>query len=648
MKRAAGFLAALVLVWGLAMPCWGVELALTSHAALLMEKTTGQILYAQNEHEALPPASVTKIMTVLLTMEAIDSGRIALDDVVTVSAYAAGMGGSQVFLAEGEQITVDDLLKGVCVSSGNDAAVALAEHVAGVTELFVEQMNNRARELGMNDTHFVNCTGLAAEGHVTSAHDIALMSRELLLHHPEVRNYTTIWMDTLRNGTFGLNNTNKLIRFYDGATGLKTGFTREAGYCISATAERDGMELIAVIMKGNTSDSRNADAKALLNYGFSTYALVDIQPEKPLPVLPVVLGTADTVSAVLPEEGRTLLLEKSQTGGLTQTVELPEAVTAPVCAGDRLGTLTVSREGTVALAIPITIASSMVSIITLIDTSLVQGQLQNALGYSLDETRALYGNYSACMDLYNLPSSLMVALTASVIPAVSASITQHNEKQTARIVRSSFRITALLAFPMGLGLWALSGPIFRLFYPRYDGVLGGQLLSVLGIASIFVCLMLITNSILQSYGRVNVPILTMLIGGVVKIALNYNLTAIPSVNIHGAPIGTLVCFALTAILNLIAVSRAASFRLNYPGYFLRPLLASLAMAFTARGVYALCAHLLLSEGSGRGMLLLCVGAAIAAAVIVYVVLVLALRILTHDDLALLPKGDKLARVLHVR
>ena len=353
MKRAAGFLAALVLVWGLTMPCWGVELTLTSHAALLMEKTTGQILYAQNEHEALPPASVTKIMTVLLTMEAIDSGRIALADVVTVSAYAAGMGGSQVFLAEGEQITVDDLLKGVCVSSGNDAAVALAEHVAGVTELFVEQMNNRARELGMNDTHFVNCTGLTAEGHVTSAHDIALMSRELLLHHPEVRNYTTIWMDTLRNGTFGLSNTNKLIRFYDGATGLKTGFTREAGYCISATAERDGMELIAVIMKGNTSDSRNADAKTLLNYGFSTYALVNIQPEEPLPVLPVVLGTADTVSAVLPEEGRTLLLEKSQTGGLTQTVELPETVAAPVCAGDRLGTLTVSREGTVALAIPI-------------------------------------------------------------------------------------------------------------------------------------------------------------------------------------------------------------------------------------------------------------------------------------------------------
>ena len=359
MKRAAGFLAALVLVWGLAAPCWGVELTLTSHAALLMEKTTGQILYAQNEHDALPPASVTKIMTVLLTMEAIDSGRIALDDMVTVSAYAAGMGGSQVFLAEGEQMSVDDLLKAVCVSSGNDAAVALAEHVAGVAELFVEQMNNRARELGMKDTHFVNCTGLTAEGHVTSAHDIALMSRELLLHHPEVRSYTTIWMDTLRNGTFGLSNTNKLIRFYDGATGLKTGFTQEAGYCISATAERDGMELIAVIMKGNTSDSRNADAKTLLNYGFSTYALVDVQPEEPLPALPVTLGAADTVALTLPEEGRTVLLEKSRSGGLTQTVELPEAVPAPLQAGDTVGTLTVSREGETLLTVPIVAAETV-------------------------------------------------------------------------------------------------------------------------------------------------------------------------------------------------------------------------------------------------------------------------------------------------
>ena len=354
MKRAVGFLAALVLTVGLVRPCWGVELTLTSHAALLMEKSTGEILYAQNEHDALPPASVTKIMTVLLTMEAIDSGRIALDDMVTVSAYAAGMGGSQVFLAEGEQMSVDDLLKAVCVSSGNDAAVALAEHVAGVTELFVEQMNNRARELGMKDTHFVNCTGLTAEGHVTSAHDIALMSRELLLHHPEVRNYTTIWMDTLRSGTFGLSNTNKLIRFYEGATGLKTGFTQEAGYCISATAERDGMELIAVIMKGTTSDSRNTDAKTLLNYGFSTYTLADIQP-----VLPVTLGTADTVALTLPEEGRTLLLEKSRSGGLTQTVELPETVAAPIQAGQQVGTLTVRQDDTALLTVPIVAAETV-------------------------------------------------------------------------------------------------------------------------------------------------------------------------------------------------------------------------------------------------------------------------------------------------
>ena len=352
MKRAAGFLAALVLVWGLAAPCWGVELTLTSHAALLMEKTTGQILYAQNEHDALPPASVTKIMTVLLTMEAIDSGRIALDDMVTVSAYAAGMGGSQVFLAEGEQMSVDDLLKAVCVSSGNDAAVALAEHVAGVTELFVEQMNNRARELGMKDTHFVNCTGLTAEGHVTSAHDIALMSRELLLHHPEVRSYTTIWMDTLRNGTFGLSNTNKLIRFYDGATGLKTGFTQEAGYCISATAERDGMELIAVIMKAPTSTQRFEDATNLLNYGFSTYSLENVVPESALPPVPVSLGTQATVQPVLGENTH-LLLEKTKAGSLQQLVTLADSVEAPVAAGRQLGTLTITSGEEVVAELPI-------------------------------------------------------------------------------------------------------------------------------------------------------------------------------------------------------------------------------------------------------------------------------------------------------
>ena len=302
-----------------------------------------------------------------------------------------------------------------------------------------------------------------------------------------------------------------------------------------------------------------------------------------------------------------------------------------------------------ALAIPITLSSSMVSLITLIDTKLVQGRLQDALGYTLDQMRAAYGNYSACMDLYNLPSSLMVALTASVIPAVSAAVTQRDRRQSARIVRSSLRVTALLAFPMGLGLWALSDPLFRLFYRSYNAELGGSLLAVLGIASIFVCLMLITNSILQAYGRVSVPIVTMLVGGGVKIVLNYNLVALPSVNIHGAPIGTLVCFALTALLNLIAVARIAPFRLNYPGYFLRPLFASLVMAFAARGVYALAAHFLIPsvEEVSRLTLLLCVGLAIGVAVVIYGVLVLALHCIRRSDLELLPKGDKLARLLHI-
>ena len=360
MKKLIGaLLAALCLLALLPTTADAVELPLTSHAALLMEKTTGQILFAQNEHEALEPASVTKIMTLLLTMDAIDSGALSYDDVVTVSANAAGMGGSQVFLAEGEKITVEDLLKSVCVSSGNDAAVALAEKVSGVTELFVEQMNNRAKGLGMDDTHFVNCTGLTAKGHVTSAYDIALMSRELLARHPDIRRFTTIWTDTIRGGAFGLANTNKLIRFYDGATGLKTGYTASAGYCISATAEREGMELIAVIMKGETADKRNTDAKALLNYGFSTYALVSAAPEEPLPALPVSMGQAEQVSLTLPEEGVTALVEKGRVSALERRVDLPSSLTAPVAAGQTVGTLTLLDGETEVLTVPILAAEDV-------------------------------------------------------------------------------------------------------------------------------------------------------------------------------------------------------------------------------------------------------------------------------------------------
>ena len=309
-------------------------------SALLMEKQTGTVLFAQDEHTPREPASVTKIMTLLLVMEAIDSGALSYDDVVTGSAHAAGMGGSQIWLKENEQMTVRDLLKAVCIVSGNDAAVALAEHLAGSEDAFVERMNARAQELGMNDTHFVNCTGLPAAGHLTSACDIALMSRELILHHPDIRQFTTVWMDSLRGGESMLVNTNKLIRFYDGATGLKTGSTGSAGYCLSATAEKNGMELIAVVLKGKTSDERFSDAKSLLNYGFSTWSLVTVTPDEVLPPVPVMLGVRGTVQPVLTSEN-TLLVEKTLANGLTKEVALAESVAAPVYAGDTLGQLTV-------------------------------------------------------------------------------------------------------------------------------------------------------------------------------------------------------------------------------------------------------------------------------------------------------------------
>ena len=330
-----------------------VELPIHSEAAILMEKETGQILYAKNEHEQLQPASVTKVMTLLLTMEAIDSGALHSDDMVTASDYASSMGGSQIFLAPGEQMSVEDLLKGVCVASGNDASVALAEHQAGVTELFVTKMNNRAKELGMNDTNFVNCNGLPAEGHVTSAYDIALMSRELILHHPDIRRFTTIWMDTLRDGKSELSNTNKLIRFYDGATGLKTGSTSSAGYCISATAERDGMELIAVTLKADTSSDRFEDAKTLLNYGFSTYALADAGEGVTLDAVPVELGTADTVQPVLSSQGRRILIRQSQLADLERTVTMDGSVAAPVKQGQPVGQVTVTSGEEVLTTVPI-------------------------------------------------------------------------------------------------------------------------------------------------------------------------------------------------------------------------------------------------------------------------------------------------------
>lgn len=347
MKR---FLTALCAAMMLTVSAGALEVSAPS--AVLMEKETGTVLYEKDAHAKLEPASVTKVMTLLLTMEAIDAGQLSYDTVITASAHACSMGGSQIWLEENEQMTVNDMLKAVCVVSANDCAVALAEAVAGSEEAFVEKMNQRAAELGMNDTTFKNATGLPAEGHVTSAWDIALMSRELILNHPDIRNYTTIWMDSLRDGKSELVNTNKLIRFYEGATGLKTGSTDSALYCLSGTAERDGMELISVIMKAPTSAQRFDDAKALLSYGFSTYALETIVPQEALPPIPVELGTQATVQPVL-GEGTALLLEKAKAGQLSQSVELAESVAAPVARGDTLGTLTVTAGEETVAQIPI-------------------------------------------------------------------------------------------------------------------------------------------------------------------------------------------------------------------------------------------------------------------------------------------------------
>ena len=313
-------------------------------AVLLMEKTTGEVLYEENPHEVLEPASVTKVMTMLLAMEALDSGAITLETMVPVSANAAGMGGSQVYMEEGEQFSVHEMLKAIAVASGNDASVAMAEYLAGSESSFVEKMNARAAELGMADTVFQNCTGLPAEGHHTSAYDIALMSRELILNHPDIRTYTTIWMDTLRDGAFQLANTNKLIRFYDGATGLKTGSTDGALYCISATAEKEGMELIAVVLGSPTSADRFETAKATLSYGFANYALVTAAPSEPINPVEVVLGKETQVQPVLAESAQ-LLLPKGDAAKVTTTVDLAESVQAPVEKGQELGTLTVLVDG---------------------------------------------------------------------------------------------------------------------------------------------------------------------------------------------------------------------------------------------------------------------------------------------------------------
>lgn len=351
-KLCAVFMTAAVLLTSLTAPARAADVVETvagapsvdAPAVLLMEKETGTVLYEENSREKREPASVTKVMTLLLVMEAIDSGRLSYDDIVTVSAHASSMGGSQTWMKENEQMTVRDVLKTVAVVSANDGSVALAEHLAGSEEAFVAMMNQRAAELGMEDTCFVNCTGLPAEGHLTSAYDIALMSRELILNHPDIRQFTTIWMDTIRDGAFQLSNTNKLVRFYEGATGLKTGSTDAARFCLSATAERGGMELIAVVMGAETSEKRFETAKSLLNFGFANYALMDVYPSQALPPMDVLLGETDTVQPVLKRSSR-ILIDKADQEKVTTELTLAENVEAPVEAGQKLGSMTVYVDG---------------------------------------------------------------------------------------------------------------------------------------------------------------------------------------------------------------------------------------------------------------------------------------------------------------
>ena len=344
--KIGGKILTLLFTCSMFLPCYAAEtegLSLESRGALLMEQGTGEILYEKNSHEAMPPASVTKVMTMLLIYEAEENGQFQWEDSVQVSEHAASMGGSQVFLEPGESQTAADLTKCIAIASANDAAVAMAEFVAGSEEAFVERMNQKAKELGMEDTHFENACGLDAEGHVTSAYDIARMSRELMTRFPEIKEYTTTWQDTIVHKTrkgeseFGLTNTNKLIRWYEGATGLKTGSTGKALYCLSGTAERDGLHLIAVVMAAPDFKVRFQETMKLLDYGFANYSA-----EKGLPAgekiaeIPVTKGMTDTVDAIVKEEITILLKKEGGKEWETKAEVLPN-LDAPVKAGEKVG-----------------------------------------------------------------------------------------------------------------------------------------------------------------------------------------------------------------------------------------------------------------------------------------------------------------------
>ena len=342
-----------------AAPAGSAELTVSAPSAVLMEKETGTVLYAKNAEEPGFPASITKIMTMLLIVEAIEDGVLSPDDIVTASERAASFGGSCVYLEPGEQMSVRDMLKCIAVVSANDCAVAMAEQLCGSEEVFVRRMNERARELGLEHTHFSNCTGLFDDGeHFTCALDVARMSRALL-GHESIKEYTTIWMDSIRGGAFELVNTNKLVSRYPGCTGLKTGYTSTARYCLAATAERAGTEYIAVVMHCDTAESRNRDAEALLNYAFAGFRLVPLQKGQSLPELPVALGKRDSVALCF-DGPESLLARKG--GEPAYALSLPASIPAPVEKGARVGTLRVSVGGETLAEVPVCTAEAVARI----------------------------------------------------------------------------------------------------------------------------------------------------------------------------------------------------------------------------------------------------------------------------------------------
>ncbi|MDO4286993.1 MAG: D-alanyl-D-alanine carboxypeptidase family protein [Eubacteriales bacterium] len=346
MKRLFAAAAAVICLLAVSASASAAELGEVHAKSAILTTDDGQTLFEQNADEVHPPASVTKIMTMLLIMEAVDSGKASLDDMVTASAHAAEMGGSQIYLKESEQMTLDDMLKSIAVASANDAAVAVAEHLGGSEAAFVSMMNDRAAALGCTGTTFVNPNGLDTDGEETktTARDLALISQELLKHE-KILEYTSIWMDTVRNGEFGLANTNKMLRLYDGMIGLKTGYTSTAGYCISAVAERDGMRLIAVVMGEPDKESRNADITAMLNYGFANYAMTEILEEgQELADVAVDMGLHDTVAAELADR-TAILMEKAEAEGITREMNLEKRVQAPVQKGDKLGEVIIMSNG---------------------------------------------------------------------------------------------------------------------------------------------------------------------------------------------------------------------------------------------------------------------------------------------------------------